>query len=467
MVLRGLLVITAVLLVHHLLRFSLHPIVLILLTALPYALDQKLVVRTALFAVPFTVLLYWIWHRARHRQRAQWFWAYPFVLLVWSQLHGSYLLGVGLTLVLFTADVFERLFQGGKFWEHLSRYALVSMCVILAVGLIKPFPDGSMLRYGRSLIGLGKATTNSTELRGIRRGAPGNPDEVPLLQEALKDYFGGDFQTVFDRKPPKNTWSGQIRYFLQGTLFSPQDFRSGEFDFPFDYLDQFFVQITLAMLILGYLSFLVPSSEFRLPLFGSLLVVSVLSLAYVRTVAYGPLVVLPVLAVKYSAGDFHSLSRRAINRGTFLGGILVLGGFSGLIGGLTLTDNIPVLTGSSAHHLGTETRYSPSSDFVRDIRDKYPREHFFNNYDIGAFLVWHWWPRKKVFVDTKWSAYDPMYQERLIRTPLPQILQKDNINHAIVNDRSHWPLYFDRSEKWTLVADNDQFFVFERVEITR
>ncbi len=103
--LRGLIVAVIVGLVHSLFDWDRNPIFLVLLFFVITALGQKLLIRTAMVAAPGLTVLLWIGTAGWDREDRTIYWLFPLVLLVWSQIHGSYQLGAGVLVVFLIGDL--------------------------------------------------------------------------------------------------------------------------------------------------------------------------------------------------------------------------------------------------------------------------------------------------------------------------------------------------------------------------
>jgi hypothetical protein len=62
-----------------------------------------------------------------------------------------------------------------------------------------------------------------------------------------------------------------------------------------------------------------------------------------------------------------------------------------------------------ASGLGLAPNVNVSADFVRQNNIKGP---IFNNYDIGGYLIYHFYPQERVFVDNRPEAYSVEFFEK-------------------------------------------------------
>lgn len=79
-----------------------------------------------------------------------------------------------------------------------------------------------------------------------------------------------------------------------------------------------------------------------------------------------------------------------------------------------------------------------STEFVKENKLQGP---IFNNYDIGSYLIFHFYPKEKVFVDNRPEAYTTKFFQQYIEA------QNDNRLWKQFNDRYHFNLiYFYRHD---------------------
>lgn len=455
--LRVVIVVFAVVVVHSILNFDSHPALLFILVMFTYGLVQKTHLRTAIFSVGFTPVLIWIWYQYYYCQRRQWLYAIPVVMILWSNMHGSYLVGIGLLFLLFAGSFLNRSVDNDA-GSDVVKLTLVFGLVVLGVTFVKPYPDYQTYNKFSQLtgrlaasIGLvdGSASQGSTDRSGATHifGAPGNaesgktengPEEPSYVYRTVKSYL----QTVFKME-------GQ--------------FRSAEFAFPYEHTKFLFVRAGFVIAAVGVLSFIFVPFPLRLDLLLVSLGSILLGLGYLRTVAYIPMVLIPVIFIRKKQGDFDDLITKKVVVVTSLVSLLAIWILTGNVLFLGYTNSVTLLTGNPHHNLGIGTVPRFNDRSAEWILANYPNSRFYNSYNVGGFLIWKWWPYKKVFLDSKFSAYDPKFQQQLISQPLPKTLKDHKLDFAVLELTSPWSLnYFLPSPDWALLRQDEALLVFRR-----
>ncbi len=252
-----------------------------------------------------------------------------------------------------------------------------------------------------------------------------------------------------------------VKQFVQGIFFEPKSWRSGEFGFPLESYSFLFVSVVLVLFPVGLVLVLIPPTSFRLvhffPMFGSFL----LALGYLRTVAYFPLVVVPIAFWKAHKGDFTEYSPGALMDWTARIGVILLAlnmifhVYRGHLGRFF---------GVAEHRfrVGTAVRFS---DRMPDyVLNHYPDEPMFTSYDISSYLIWNWWPYKKVFIDTKGTAYEDDFFGEYARYSPGDLAERHDLSWCLIslsNPRGLRVLITD--PEWALRAFDEGMVLFDRV----
>jgi hypothetical protein len=370
--LRLIVILSCVVLIHSFVDFKPKPILLMILILFTYGLSQKVTVRTALFSIPFTVLLFTLWLASSNWNNPNWLFGLLPLLVLWSNIHGSYQLGWGLLAALglgWFLDYFSRNGPGER-----KNWLIPGLILLVLVGvcLVKPFPE---------------------------YGLPEKLGQIPV--RALSSAGSSTPETVTAETPVNSTWLHQLRSALQKPLFEAGPIQSAEFDFPLTEWNFIAVPASF-ILILITIPFFVTSGEDTVTDWLLLSIGLYFGAAFVRTVAYLPLIYLPLLfnLFRKDPALFEHLGIR-----TNLVTTILIAGWCGVAGGIVLNGGLGALTGEPYHELGFGVINRYESDIPEKILHRYPDERFANSYLTGGYLITNWWPHKKVLIDSKGSAY--------------------------------------------------------------
>ncbi|MFB6355068.1 MAG: hypothetical protein ABEJ65_00945, partial [bacterium] len=144
--------------------------------------------------------------------------------------------------------------------------------------------------------------------------------------------------------------------------------------------------------------------------------------------------------------------------------ILFLGAFGSYLYSHMLFGTLERVFNYRGHRFGHGEYFKFSEKSPNYVLEHYPNERFYNSYGIGAYLIWKWWPRKKVFVDSKNLAYDTQFMSQVLRNPRPLIRQL-NLQHAIVSSTNSGPFYFFIPHpKWSLEAFDKNMLIFRKLD---
>src|SRR4029434_5641082 len=108
----------------------------LLLIVVAFGTYQLQLPRNAMFSLPLTALLFWIFIRFRITRRALFAWLLPVVVGVWSFIHASCLLGCVLVVLLLAVDAIEGLRASrAEVWPRVRPAACI-VAATLVVGTI-------------------------------------------------------------------------------------------------------------------------------------------------------------------------------------------------------------------------------------------------------------------------------------------------------------------------------------------
>ncbi|MEM9453555.1 MAG: hypothetical protein AAGF11_05200 [Myxococcota bacterium] len=175
--------------------------------------------------------------------------------------------------------------------------------------------------------------------------------------------------------------------------------------------------------------------------------------------------VLAVLVVGPAAGGLAVLGRAWTGR---LRGLIALAAAAVL---LAYTFTRPIALPGSA--LAPAHFPERGLAFVRSLPDQLrPRGALFNEFGYGGFLIFHLWPRHRVFIDGRTDlVYPASFVERYIECLRdPQALMREaderDLQWALLDNVPHdrGRLHFDLNPAWTLVHASRRSLVYVRTQ---
>jgi tetratricopeptide (TPR) repeat protein len=114
--------------------------------------------------------------------------------------------------------------------------------------------------------------------------------------------------------------------------------------------------------------------------------------------------------------------------------------------------------------LGVNMKLLPvqACDFVEENGIK---GNMFNSYGFGGYLIWRFWPERKVFVDGRVEMYGLPFLGEYMFYWHPEVWQryeKDyGINYAIIDREPNYTTrYLDKNKDWSLVFFDDRALVY-------
>lgn len=392
-------------------------------------LTQKTLVRTALFAMPMAAIFWWVWDQQAEKDRDSWFvWvSLPALFIVWGNLHASYLVGLGLLGLMTTGKLLDR-FNGVKRVNGMSvtgMIVLLCLCVGVAV-FVKPYPDTKIVRLAKSGVNL---TADSVEQFV-------NGDQSSSLSVRERMYHGTD---------------------ADGSMM-----RLGGRSFSLDNLHSPYVAVALLLFSGCCFMFVAAPGSIRWTWFLPVLVTGGLAALFLRFVAYVPLVVVPATYLHYSANadsidtDRH-LPVSVICWGAAL--LFVVPWFYALNGSMDAVMHNPEF------EFGWDTSPKFSYDMAQYVKNNHESVRVFNHYDIGGFLIWTWWPDKKVFIDSRDKAYQSRFRDAYFRESPVSLMDRYGLNYALFPLGSAWNYYvFIPSPDWQLVKYDNGMALYVRAD---
>jgi len=431
---------------------------------------QKQLIRNSIFALVLFPLVIWILDQALHQGRKKLIWSLPLVLGIWSCLHGSYLLGFGVLALILAGEAADLIRDLGfrRAGKSLFAFAGVVLASFILISLWNPltlkyYKFSSFFKSARQWTVL----TDSTEMlpdsppkspAKPQKKAP-SPEKEKQTSYPEQELSPGDMQKAwkeFQQSIPATTW-GSIKQGLSNTIFKTanQAYVSDDFASPFNRLNQFYIKVCLAA---GGIGVLLLSCFIRPFKFASVLpfsAVLVAGLGYQRLSGYIPLMTAALLFQAAARNElvFPGWLSQGWNRvrpWAIRGAVIVI-----MVGmWINLMLGFPLNYGRE-HDIFGLGRVPLYSEKLPDlVLSEYQNNKVFNSMRLGGYLLYRWFPRKRVFVDSFFAPHTDrvMFHDKLLRMDQvnPDFLHPEyGIDLALV-DYATGNLFksFSKSDNW-------------------
>jgi len=403
---------------------------LILLLLLIVGTYQKQLIRNSLFALFLVPSIFWVWHQICAKNKINYLWFYPAILGVWSCLHGSYLLGFGLVVLILTGDtldIFRGISKNGR--SPIAKYIVVIFLSFVAISLWNPTTQ-QFYSVSR-LVKVFKTVEPENQIKHIKQGT----------DNTIQTSDKGNVNVVVS-----------ILRKLNNTIFntSNQTNVSGDFVSPFDRLDRFYIWIALFSGVLGLFVIVFLIRPIRLSVVIPFILVLLAGLGYVRLCGYIPLVTAAIIFQAAGRNEIRViLSSSWVSR---VGWMILL--FSGGFIWSSGVYHYPLDIGTKLHDFGFG-RISTYSNKVPDVVFKEFKDHkVFNTMSTGGYLLYKWYPEKKVFIDGffaphKRTVFEHLYALKNEETNPDFLYEQYGIDVALVeHTRGSVSKTFFNSENW-------------------
>lgn len=421
----------AIVLFHAETRFSRTPFILLVLILATYGISQKLRLRTAIFAVPFTLTMLWCWLRYDFDGDPRFLYGLPVLFLLWGNMHGSYIIGIALFLVLLFGKGVELLLQQYRTSDSnpwaFGRLILVTLLITGSVTYAKPYVDD---KFSESLGSIPGRLFEHFDL-----------NEVP--------------ETESNNTQTRMNGFDRIKRILRESIAPARGFRSNEFGFPLTNMQYAFVRagfllggILLIALIAGRL----PYSY--LPLLVATLI---FGMAYLRSVPYLTFVLGSLGCFCYGRNRLPDWLDSSLINGLALFVIVTLG-----VAIITVSSTgLSNLTHQKYHRFGFGKVQKFSNAIPRYVLKNYPRRRIANSLNTGTFLIWKFWPYKRVFVDSKTSAYPIRFWQSIRKHGVRKILKFNGIGLFIVSRTNPNAQRLSLHPEWVLERSRNGLLLFK------
>ncbi|WP_148214639.1 tetratricopeptide repeat protein [Desulforapulum autotrophicum] len=401
---------------------------------------QNQQLRNSIFALPLTVIVFWLWWQVQYRVRDKWIYFFPLILGLWGCIHGSYLFGFGLVVLIFLGHGVDvlRLGKASKGRAGLfGKYLIVLGLSFALISIWNPQAKGFYnLQKNQRLFHLDPVV-----------------DRQPVLLPLQTDPAGINGETVDGQKSPGIFT--KLKVTLNNIIFSttgPNPL-SGDFISPFDMLQRVYVWVSLFVGLIGSVILLFFSRPIRFSHLLPFFAVVVAGCGYLRLVGYIPVVTLPLVFITFANGEL----KLHVKNGwaSALAVILLVALYIDVATGFT------IVPGTKMHIFGPG-RVPVFSDKCPDrVMAEFPDKKIFTTIMNGGYLLYRWFPEKKVFIDgffaphTK-EVFDAFYRIQFDKSYNPDSLFSEfgieialvpystpDINNKFLFSENWYPVYVD------------------------
>jgi hypothetical protein len=420
-------------LVTWILRYRLNVIWLLANLLILYGVSPKLYVRAAGSSIFFLGTLLFVLFQFRRRKKLSCIWYLLPLLTLWSNVHGAFLMGSYLVFLFYVGLVLDNRFGRSSYsGRQLRRFGMILLLIAVSATYIKPFP---------------------------------NYELVNRPVDAMIHKKEGPEET---KTPKKNVDSGAflsaVKVMTHDIAVGDRPYMAPEFSFPLErpyrsrVLFTFAVLLPITVLVLAIYWKSIPWSTILPVIF-----VFWLAAGVERAIPFVPAMVIPAFLFEWSEGTENTRLSRTSD--TILW--LFCGVF--LIVWWTMTFYPGWVGFSSA---GKQQKRFPrvqfgrmfywNSQLPRFLMRKFPDQPVYTSGDIGSYVLWLWWPQKKVYLQTKTSAYRDEFLKKL---QSPRLLikraQSDNVRLSLISRSEHnrGRNLFEMMPEWRLVAWSEPYRV--------
>jgi tetratricopeptide (TPR) repeat protein len=373
---------------------------LIILMMLVVGIYQKLLLRNSIFSILFTGLIFWSWWQIRNQDKNRLIWIYPVILGIWGCIHGSYLLGFGLMFLLFAGDWIDSI-RGLNTGKNRMTNSLVAVTVLsfFVISInnpttaryynIKNIKDLFADNYSNVGV-INKINDKKSSTLKIKNTYAASI-QIPGL--SLKaPYISADFLKA-------SSFFIQLKEILNSTIFKTSNRAavSGDFVSPFDHLEFIYIWVALAFGLLGLVWIFGFIRPIRLSFVLPFLAVLLIGCGYMRLIGYIPIVVSFIIFMTNDNNKLKPFLPQSVPWA--LSCIVLILLYANVLTGYKIH------VGSKLHTVGLGAVPTFSSKLPKIILDQYPEKKFFTTLTTGGYLLYNWFPKKRVFIDAYFAPH--------------------------------------------------------------
>jgi len=375
---------------------------------------QKQIIRNSIFALLLVPVLFWVWDQLSFKKKENIIWLYPILLGVWSCLHGSYLLGFALVFLIFMGDAIDILRGVGNGTSgRLVKYVAVG---VLSFGVISFWNPMTLSYFNVSSV------IKAFQIEQLS-GRKINP-EIKLKTDTDREKEAAYPELAvkpsdFIKIKESSGLLGSLKVWLNNTIFrSAGPIQSADFMSPFDALYRLYVHAALFSGAIGLFFIVFLIRPFRFSMAIPFAAVLVAGLGYLRLVGYIPIVTTVVIFQASGNNEIRSLFKDKIISQISWSLALVFT----LLLWVDCGMQFPVKIGTHQHVFGPG-RVPVYSEKCPDIvLAEYRDNNVFTTMTTGGYLLYRWYPQKKVFADGFFSPHGAKVMLHL------KLMKEKNIN---------------------------------------
>jgi len=379
-------------------------LVFLLLTLSVFSVRFRLLLRPDIFSFLFFVLVYWFVLRFKSGAGKH-LWCLPLIFLLWVNLHGGYFAGLVLLFTILFSEC-SKLFLNKWFTWKLTGQ--------IEVGKLK-----TLSLY--TLISLAAIAVNPYGVRAYN-----------LFTSFIATHGDLNHQIETARV---GEWQALALTHFKGLGIC----------FTIEY------GVILALFLFSCLLVRKKLDVSDLALSAGFFYASTVS---VRFIPFAVFVMVPAIYRNYSYIEttYSSIPARRLLKGIIL--MLALGGVLLGLGGLTVPPTFKFGPGLP------EGKFP--EDAVKFIKTEDIKGNFFNTYGIGGYLIWQFYPERRVFMDGRvLDNIEDYYSMVDSHDAWEELTEKYNIGIAILdNNKKDFVEHLKSNPSWTLVYWDDSALIF-------
>ncbi len=358
---------------------------------------QLLMIRNAFFSFLFTPLLFWMWFQVRYQNKESLIRLFPILIGVWGCIHGSYLLGFGLLLLLFLGDCID----AARGVSQISRRQIIAYITVIIVSFIAIAAWNPMTQ---KYFGIERVKKIFSKLDVVTSAEAGQSSKE---RKRVIDKFNAQEERIpSDGRKQPTGWKGlfyKIKKGLNNTIFKTSTFviLSSDFMSPFDATQLLHVKVSIFLSIIGTLGLIFFSKPIRASHLLPFSAVVFFGFGYLRMMAYIPLATVAFCFIAFRNGELRLRFHLPKILGTAAAALLTVA----LYVNVALGYYIPVQSGFDVFGFGRIPTFSERlpDRVLSEMKDK----PVFTTIRTGGYLLLRWFPEKKVFVDGYFGSHSP------------------------------------------------------------
>lgn len=412
---------------------------------------QQNLLRNSIFAMIFLPLMVWLWHVAIKNRNFIWLLLYPAILLLWSHMHGYVIVGFYILALFFAGEMIDQiLHKDNRNIRFLLVLFIVLGCSWKIVHVNWNINPLSVVQNIQSTLFQNDPPNASSETIDNREQTTGRVKQADASP-------GTKFRGII------NFTKNLFRPFLRGEDANVINEYKSPFDayglLPSKVLFLFIPFYLIYLLLAFYYDRRGMKASYILPSLASLF----LGLGYVRTLAFPFLVALPLMTAHLPT----VLKRLSEDECRFV-----------FIRNFRFTPSLfwilpfvlCIQFALAAHYYYKEkTFYKLTQIFTREpgigrnilfqatlpdyVLNQFPDENLLNSYSMGGYLIWKWYNKKKVFIDSRSVLYKKDFYDDYNTNYSFRYIDSLGIDKALLNitmDEGRYHAYM--SHNWTLIA---------------